>query len=137
MDERLVESDGEAVAIRFLRPAHAGAPAGKDGVAGTAGRMGIGRLVTIWRRSGPDGTLEGARFEAFAEPPVIAAADWACERALDGELAEIVGRRIVEALAMPADYAGGALLVEDAVNAARAALGEGCGRCGNEGGSIR
>ncbi|MDZ7810660.1 MAG: hypothetical protein U5L11_11840 [Arhodomonas sp.] len=137
MDERLRTVYGAAVAARFLGPAHAGTPDGEGWVSGAAGRIGVGQLVTIWLRAGPDGTPVAARFEAFADPVVIAVADWACERVAAGELGDIVGHRMIEALAVPTDHSGGALMVEDAFNGARDALDGARGRCGNEGGSAR
>ncbi len=121
LDPALREEFGDAVAERFAAPAHAGAPADAAGwVSAEAGRVGSGAVVVFWLR-GDATRIEQARFEAFADPAVVAAAEWACERAegaAPGELAGMEGRRIADILALPVARVGGVLLVEDALRAA-------------------
>lgn len=71
-----------------------------------------------------NGQVSDARYEVFGCPAAIAAAAWAAERmagAAPAAIASLDGRAIAEALELPVEKTGVALVVEDAIRGALAA----------------
>ncbi|WP_084594086.1 iron-sulfur cluster assembly scaffold protein [Arhodomonas aquaeolei] len=137
LDPAVALTYGGAVAARFAAPAHAGRPDGTGWLSGEAGRVPAGVTVRIWLRGDTAGGVTAARFEAFGDPAVIAAADWLCDEIAGRPLTELGGltaRRISEALAIPAAHMDGTLVVEDALAAAAERLAAIGGRSGDDGG---
>ncbi len=116
--QRNPDATGPAWLRRFRIPAHAGAPVEPEQWRHVSRWSAAGDArLDVWRHVESD----NVRFEAFGPPALIAAADWVAARTRAGEIAwpdGIAGRAIMDALDLPAEAAGLAVLVEDAFRAA-------------------
>lgn len=112
----------EAVRRRFQAPRHVGPLSGA--AVAEAGRLADGCLIRLWLK-GQDGRIDQAAFRAFGCPAAIACGDWLAEWLAGRTRAEagaLTGLEIAHALALAADKTGVALVAEDALKAALAAL---------------
>lgn len=103
----------------------AGIPTGTDWLIGEAGSVRDGTQVRIGLRLA-HGRIVDARYEVFGCPAAIAAAAWAAERlagAAPAIVTNVYGLHIAEALELPVEKTGVALVVEDAICNALAAGG--------------
>ncbi|HET6654686.1 MAG TPA: iron-sulfur cluster assembly scaffold protein [Gammaproteobacteria bacterium] len=104
----------------FRRPRHAGLLSGAGVRTGTAGSRRKGALVRFQVEI-VDGRVANAGYQVFGSPYVIAACSLAAERVIGQPAvadAAPPGRELAEALALPVEQTGVALIVEDAIRAA-------------------
>jgi NifU-like protein involved in Fe-S cluster formation len=120
------------VALDDLEPTGLGAPSNAaDWVSGSAGRIEDDCQVVCWLRSSR-GVIRAARFEVFAGADALSAAEWLA-RWLEGrdnrDARAVTGYWLAQSTAMDAESRAEALCLEDALQAALAALpDEGGGR---------
>lgn len=116
---------GSTAVACYHERSRAGIPSGADWSIGQAGMPRDG----IWVRFGArlaDGRIIDARYEVFGCPAAVAAAAWAADRVIGATpamIASLAGREIAEALELPVEKTGVALVVEDALKDALAASG--------------
>lgn len=99
---------------------HAGIPQDAGWIIGQAGSVQEGTLVRMGLLLARERVTE-ARYEVFGCPATIAAAAWLVSRmsgAVPSAITELDGRSIAEALRLPVEKTGVALVVEDALRAA-------------------
>ena len=116
---------GSTALACYHERSRAGIPNGVDWLIGQAGSARDGTLVRFGLRLA-DERVAAARYEVFGCPAAIAAAAWAAERmtgAAPAAIASLDGRAIAEALELPVEKTGVALVVEDAIRGALAAAG--------------
>ena len=116
---------GSTAVACYHERSRAGIPSGADWLIGQAGAPRDGTWVRFGARLA-EGRIIDARYEVFGCPAAIAAAAWAADRvigATPAAVASLEGRTIAEALELPVEKTGVALVVEDALSSALAAAG--------------
>ncbi len=119
----------QAVLSRFRHPQHAGRPDLPAGelASGRAGKRRTGSDVVIYLQiSGNE--ISDARFEAYGCPCTIAAADYMVGLMIGRPVSAAsveTAQQIADELGLPAEKLGQVLIVEDAINAALGAWGNG------------
>lgn len=114
---------GSTALAWYYERSRAGIPTEADWLVGQAGSVRDGTWVRFGLRLA-DGRIADARYEVFGCPAAIAAAAWAADRlagAAPAASTSLCGRHIAEALQLPIEKTGVALVVEDAVCNALAA----------------
>lgn len=116
---------GSTAVACYHERSRAGIPSGADWLLGQAGVPRDGTWVRFGARLA-GGRIIDARYEVFGCPAAVAAAAWAADRvvgATPATIASLAGREIAEALELPVEKTGVALVVEDALKDAFAAAG--------------
>lgn len=116
---------GSAALACYHERNRAGIPPAAGWLIGQAGSARDGTLIRFGLRLAGE-QIADARYEVFGCPAAIAAAAWVADRvagAPPAVVASLCGRDIAAALELPVEKTGVALVVEDAVRNAFAAVG--------------